>query len=412
MARNRKHSRRKNNGRKQQQQYFSGRVTSSSNLAAQIAPKSISQTRKDIGDWNKAQKMAQMVENPKWYLIQQLYEDILKDALLTSQYKNRTLKALSVPGILYKPNGEIDEEQTALIQNALFTYEIDRHIFDSNLRRVSLIELDLNQEGELGVTLIPRDNLDPEGGFLYPDYSDDKKINYRELKEYGTWVLEFGEKGSLGLLNKAVPHVLFKRFAQSCYSELCEIYGIPPRVMKTNTQDPTAMARGKKMMTDMGAAAWFIIDEDETFEFAQGVSTNGDVYKNLIGVCDNNISLLFSGAIIGQDTKNGSRSKDESAREMLEALIDNDLELRKRYWNSIVIPALKNIGILKGEVVYDYEPSEDIDQLWNMTRDILPYKNVQDDWIEEKFGIKVTGDRTMSNQDQNLNAQKLTSFFD
>ena len=27
-----------------------------------------------------------------------------------------------------------------------------------------------------------------------------------------------------GLLNKAVPHVLFKKFAQSCWSELCEIY--------------------------------------------------------------------------------------------------------------------------------------------------------------------------------------------
>ncbi|WP_446662918.1 phage portal protein family protein, partial [Flavobacterium psychrophilum] len=35
------------------------------------------------------------------------------------------------------------------------------------------------------------------------------------------------------MLNKAVSHVLFKRFAQSCWSELCEIYGIPPRVLKT-----------------------------------------------------------------------------------------------------------------------------------------------------------------------------------
>lgn len=303
----------KRRNRKPQEKQFAGKVTSSANLSSLIAPKSVSQTRKDIGDWNKAQKFAKLIENPKWYLLQQMLEEIFKDALLTSQYKNRTSKVLSENPVIYNAKGEIDEVQTELIQNSLFINEINRHILDSEYRRVSLIEFSLDETDTLKVALIPRENLDPEGGFLYPDYSEDKKINYRELKEFGTWILEFGEKGALGLFNQAVPHVLFKRFAQSCYSELCEIYGIPPRVMKTNTQDPGAMSRGKQMMQDMGAAAWFIIDEDESFEFANGVSTNGDVYKNLMKICDNQISLLISGAIIGQDTENGSRSKDESA---------------------------------------------------------------------------------------------------
>lgn len=393
------------------QYHFSGRVTSSANLSSLIAPKSVTQTRKDIGDWNKAQKMTKLIDNPKWYLLHQLVDNILKDALLTSQYNNRILKTLSVPPVLFKTDGTIDEEQTLLIQNADFTNTINRNISDSRFRRVSLIELHLDENDRLKVDLIPRENLDPDGGFLYPDYSDDKKINYREMTEYGTWVLEFGEKGSLGLFNQAIPHVLFKRFAQSCHSELCEIYGIPPRVMKTNTQDPSAMSRGKKMMQDMGSAAWFIIDEDESFEFAKGVSTSGDVYTNLTNLCDNQLSLLMSGAVIGQDTKNGSRSKDESAREMLEILIESDLQLIKRYWNSTVIPALINIGVLKGDITYGYEPTENIEQLWKMTKDILPYKNVEDVWLKEKFGIEVTGDRKQENQDKNLNAPDYNSFF-
>ena len=375
---------------------------------ASIAPKAIARTRQDIKSWNRALQLTKLQDNPKWHLLQQLYDEVSLDALFTSQYKNRQLKALSERPVLKKSNGEIDEEQTKFINQAIFTKEINRHILDSKYRRVSLVELSFNADGTLKVDLIPRENLDPNGGYLYPDYTDDKKIDYRKAKEYGVWLLEFGEQDDYGLINNAVPHILFKRFAQSCWSELCEIYGIPPRVLKTNTQDPEALKRGEKMMTDMGAAAWFIIDENEQFEWATAATTNGDVYKNLINLCNNEISLLITGAVIGQDTKNGSRSKDESGREMLRTLIDSDLRLVEHYWNATVIPALVQIGVLKGELTYGYEQAEDLDQLWTMTKEILPYKNVADDWIKDKFGIEITGDRQPAQQKLNLDAD----FFD
>ena len=375
---------------------------------ASIAPKAVARTRQDIASWNRALQLTKLEDNPKWYLLQQLYDEVSLDALFTSQYENRQLKALSERIVLKKPNGDVDEEQTKLLNDAIFTNEINRHILDSKYRGVSLIELSFDADGLLQVDLIPRENLDPEGGFLYPDYSEDKKIDYRNVSEYNTWLLEFGQKKSIGLINNAIPHILFKRFAISCWSELAEINGIPPRVLKTNTQDPDALKRGERMMKDMGAAAWFIIDENESFEWAAAAVQSGDVYKNLINLCNNEISLLMTGAVIGQDTKNGSRSKDESGQEMLRTLIESDLRLVEQYWNSKVIPALVQIGVLKGELTYGYEPTEDIDQLWAMTKEILPYKNVEDEWIKNKFGIEVTGDRQQPQQNLKLDA----NFFD
>lgn len=377
---------------------------------ASIAPKAVARTRQDIASWNQALKMTKLLENPKWWKLQQLFDEVWLDALLQSQVKNRMLKVLAERPVLKKPNGEIDKEQTTLLQNALFTKEINRHILDSNYRIVSLIEFSFDDDGELQVDLIPRANLDPVNGFFYPDYTEDKKIPYREASEYGTWLLEFYEKGNEGLFNSAVPHVLFKRFAESCWSELCEINGIPPRVLKTNTQDPTMVKKGEEMMRNMGAAAWFIIDESESFEWAKAVTQNGDVYNNLITLCNNEISLLFSGAIIGQDTKNGSRSKDESAQEMLQVLIDNDLDVVEKYWNSDIIPALVSLGVLKGELTYGYEQSEDIGQLFEFTKGLLTSgKNVDDKWLEEKFGVKVTGDKPTAGS-QNLILRE--DFFD
>lgn len=388
--------------RKKKQQLAPGAiVTSSAKLANKIAPKSISQTRKDIKDWKKAEQMASMAELPKWYLLQQLLVEIRKDPLLLSQIKNRDLKSLGKKIILRKPNGDEDEEQTEMINNAVWSREISQHILDKKYHKISLIEFSFNDNKELEVTLINRDNLDPVNGLLYIDYYDTKTINYRTENEYGTWWLEFTEKEGFGLLNNAIPHVLFKKFAQSCNSELCEIAGIPPRVMKTNTHDKGMMNRAENMMRDLGSAAWFIIDESESFEFAENVKTNGDLYTNFIKLCDDQNCLLVNGAIIGQDTKNGSRSKDESSRDVLQELVNSDLVDLKQEWNTKVIPALIKIGVLKGDLTFDFEESENLDQLFTWTKDILPYKNVEDKWIEEKFGIKVTGDRTNQNSDPN-----------
>jgi len=419
MARKNNRNRRRSPQQKQQQTFAAnGKTTKGKgpNYAATVAPKAVSRTRQDIATWNRALRMTKLEENPKWFLLQQLFDEISLDALLTSQYKNRNLKALSERIVLKKPSGEVDEEQTKILNNALFTNDINRHILDSKYRIHSLIEFsfseEIGKEDQLVVDLIPRDNIDPLNGAFYPDYSEDKKIFYREVSEYGTWLLEFGEKGNLGLLNNAVPHVLFKRFAQSCWSELCEIYGIPPRVMKTNTQDPGMVRRAETMMKDMGAAAWFIIDESEEFEWAKSVNTNGDVYKNLINLCDNQISLLITGAVIGQDTQNGSRSKDQSGQEMLQTLIDSDLRFLEQNWNSTVIPALVNLGVLKGELTYGYEQTEDIEQLWKMTSESLQYFDVKPKWLQQKFGIEVIGKREAPKQNTlGLNLDGLDPFF-
>lgn len=371
-------------------------------VSSQIAPKSTSQTRKDIGSWRRAMDMARNVSGRQLYPLHLLYEDIETDALLTSQKNNRMLKVLSLPFMLKDVNGDTNETETKSFQNEKWVNEISTRILESIWYGHSLVEL-LIEDGNLITKLIPRTNVNQFEGLVYLDYSNpDKSIKYRESDEYGYTLLEFGKEGDLGLLNKTVPHVLMKRFATSCWSELGEIYGIPPRVLKTNTHNPAMLNRSEKMMRDMGAAAWFIIDESEDFEFAKGVSTNGDVYNNLIGLCNSEISLLSSGALIGQDTQNGSRSKDESAQDMLQQLINYDLSLLEQYWNTSVIPALVELGILKEGLTFAFEVTEDISDLWAMTQAALPYYEMDIEWLNNKFGLKIT-EKKASGFDQMLN---------
>lgn len=355
-----------------------------------IAPKTISRTRQDIKNWNDALNMANNVDQAKRFPLYNLYDNIMVDLHLQSQINNRMLKSLSQPFIMKDLSGKVNQDLTDLLQNKKWIYQVNKAILETLFYGHSLGEFDY-QLGELVFNLIPRQNIDPVKGFLYYDYADDKKIVYKEQKEYGSWLLEFGNKNDYGLLNGCVPHVLFKRFAQSCYSELCEIYGIPPRVLKTNTQDRTMVTRGEKMLKDMGSAAWFIIDENESFEFAQGVSTNGDVYKGLLAVCNNEMSMGISGAVVGQDTKNGSNSKEKTSIGILQDLVDSDLGLIEQAWNSTIIPALKILGIITGDAIYAYPQAVDLDKLWKMTTDAAQFLEVDPVWVNDTFGVKVLG---------------------
>jgi phage gp29-like protein len=373
--------------------------------------KAVSRTRQDIQSWNTALRLAQS-EDPKNYKLQLLFDEIGNDALLTSQIQNRKQQLFTSSFSLKNANGDVDEEQTRKLKNSPVFRQLTMAILDSIYFGYSLVEINLqaNTNGEMmpNVTILPRTNIIPQKGLFLKDYTQDKGTLYREMPEFGTWILEFNSN-EIGLLNKAVSHVLFKRFAESCWSELCEIYGIPPRVLKTNTQDGTMLRRGEQMMRDMGSAAWFIIDKTEDFNWATGVNTNGDVYGNLINLCNNEISMLISGAIVGQDTKNGSKGKEQSSQDILWQLVQADMELVEQYWNDIIIQALVNIGFLTGELFFEFDPQEDTQQLYERTIGFAQYYNIPTDFIKDKFGIDVLERVTTQNTTQDK--QKLDADF-
>ena len=378
-------------------------------LSTELVEQYVFKTRQDISKWRIAENAIKAVEFPMSYLLYNLYDDIMNDTTVTSQIENRTLEAISANFNLRPKGGDIDVELTEELQNAEFINEIIRQIVYTRFFGHSVIELDWDNttgENNLKTNLIPRQNIIAKKGWFHKNYQDAEKINYRDLQEYGTWILEFGKNDDLGLLNKIVPHVLFKKFAQSCWSELCEIYGIPPRVMKTDTQDPQALARGKKMMQQMGTAAWFIIDSTEEFQWAQGVQTSGDVYNNLIRLCTNEISIALNGAVLGQDTQNGSYGKERAGQDTLKKLVMADMAMVEMYMNTRVMPALARIGVVPEDYVFQYEIAEDTEELWKMTVQALNHFTVDPEWVKDKFGIKITGEResAMPVQQQNLSA--------
>lgn len=367
-------------------------------LIRRVIKRQESLVRKDIADWKRARQQAANASEPKQVLLQNLYNEVMLDALMTSQISVLRIGKSQGADFELRMNSKRDGEQTQRLKDSGLYEDLVELIIESQFFGHSLVELDYDDFG-LVADLLPRANVSPEVGRFYPDTSGSETISYRELPEFGKWLIEvYPRKCDLGLLNKAVPYVLMKKFAMSCWSELCEIFGIPPRVMKTNTTDGEMLERAETMMREIGSAAYFIIDTTENFEFAQGVATNGDVYKNLISTCDQQLSLLNLAAVVGQDTENGNRSKEESSTKLVDAVIKADNRLIETSFNRKFLPALAAVGFLKSGLRLHISKEIDIEKLWKMTYEASQNYEVDPAWIRETFGIAVLGKKSFDVQ--------------
>lgn len=353
-------------------------------IAKRILFRVLNSARKDISDFTNAIRASRQ-RLPKFDKLQELYIDVQLDAHLVSQLSLRRSGTLSQEFELYLKDKPLDltPELNSLLQQAV-SLALDARFFG-----YSYVEF-LPQD--LSLTLLDRRNFDPVNRLLYPDLSE-TGIFMPKMREWGRTLLEFSS-GHDGELFQTVPHVLFKRYAQSCWSEHCEIYGMPPRYIKTNTQDRELIERYEAMLSDIGSGASYILDLDDEIGFASTNATDGAVYENLIRLCSNEISLRICGGVLGQDTVNGSNAKEEAAQKLLEGLVKADKSFIEDRMNSVFLPALYSAGLVPEAARFAFLAQRDTKELFSQTMQAAAYFNIDPKWFKDNFGIEVTAAKT------------------
>lgn len=374
-------------------QTFNNKTTSQKDekkrLASKLVKNQLLRQRIDIQNWTAALQSAESVIIPNRSRLMEIYEMTLLDATLSSQMSNRIESTIASDYALIDTGGKRNDKATTALRDSKFTEELMESILLSQYWGFSLVQLLPSTDGNWTVELIPRAHVEPQRGIVKLSSYDIDGIRFRELAEYGSTILSFGKPDDLGLLNKAVPHVIMKRFATSCWSEFCEIFGMPTRVVKTNTSDTVMLSRAEAMLRDMGSAPYLIIDETEDFEFVDAINTDGAVFQSFIRLCDQQLSLLISGAVIGQDTQHGNYSKEEASQNLTAKLIRADKRMVAANMNHSVLPALVSLGIIPSGLRFEWVDDEDLETLWERTVQAMPHYQVDAKWITNKFGIEL-----------------------
>lgn len=350
-----------------------------------------SRARKDINQWRTALQQAENVDNPKRTLLYNLYDEVLLDAHLTAEIEKRIQAVIGSEFELFDENGQPVSEASNLLRRKWFINLLTQAMW-SKFWGHSLIEVtQLDAEGKIAaIELIPRRHVLPEKGIITAKQGDESGILYREDPSVVNWVFEFGEREDLGLLNKCAPHVLFKRFAQSAWSEFCELFGMPVRVGRTNTKDPQSLNDMENMLVSMATASYAVIDKEEELDFIETAKSDGGVYKGLIDVSSAEISKTVNGSVIGEASQGGSRSKEQVGLQIQERVTLSDKKWLEGIINEIVLPRLELFGYPFTGLRFEFERTKDTTAQWAIVSGVLQYYDVDENYIIETFGVPVT----------------------
>jgi SPP1 gp7 family putative phage head morphogenesis protein len=360
-------------------------------LARSVVQQQVHLLRQDIGKWRTAQVLAKDLGNPQREPLYNLYEDLLMDAHLMSVIQTRKINVMGKPfKLVNAATGEEDKTKTTLFLSPWFRKFLSLSL-DAEFWGHSLIEFGDVVDGQfLDVELVPRANVVPEFGYVLQDVNGGgEKYDYRN--DSGLWVIEVGSPRNLGLLEKAAPHVLWKKAASAAWSEYCEIFGMPIRLGKTDSQDTKERADFERMLRDMGSAAYIMLSPDENVEFAE--STRSDaymVYNERIERANSEISKLILGQTMTADN-GSSRSQSEVHERVAEAYAEADMQEIADVINFRLLPFLIERGYPLQGFMFEWDFSENLglqDQ-WKIVNEMLQHFNVPADYITQTFGVPV-----------------------
>lgn len=272
-------------------------------MTALIEPQSPSMARVDLAKWKMALIAAQNVDFPNRNLLYEVYDNVMIDNTLTSIIDTRILKAKQAKFVLVDKSGTPNAEAKKLLEKEWFNVFIELALI-AQFEGFSLIELfdfDTTTNELLSANRVNKYHVKPEKGLVTKQPNDDKGLSYLDNPFY----IPVGDIEKLGLLLKAAPHVLAKKFALGTWAEYNEKIGIPFRTVHTNTTDKSRQQQLGVIMDKMGSAGWAVLQENEKVELLSISGTDPTkCFENLIAKLDSEIAML----ILGQSSTSNSQN--------------------------------------------------------------------------------------------------------
>jgi len=263
----------------------------------QTMPLQLYRITQNIAVWRNAVNDAESTSNPNRTELIRNYNDIVLDPHLTALMQSRKNKILSKEWNFYNEKGEEIEELENIVQQPWFVKTLE-YALDSLFYGYSLVQFgDIINDSFTSCELVPREYVSPEGGVVksLPNSAYNQGKPFNEYP-YNQWCLFIGEKKELGLLAKASPLVIYKKFVTANWSEFAEMFGMPYRIGKTNINDTQAFANMKKAVQAVGSNASAVIDMEDVIEFVE--ASKGDsynVYDRFIERMNSELSKLIVG---------------------------------------------------------------------------------------------------------------------
>ena len=359
-------------------------------LYGKILQTYLSRNARDLSDWRVAVASAESVTIPRRTNLAKVYRQVTVDAHLHSLMQTRKIMTLGKPFSLINKQGEEDKDATALLQAEWFRQFMD-YALDSIYYGYSLIEFgDIVDDTYSSITPIPYDYLVPELHIVLSNIGDTVGMDYT-ASPYANWSIAIGQAKDLGLLMKAAPLVLWKQNVMGAWSEYAELFGMPFRMGQTDVYNEDLRNNMVDMLSKMGNAGWGVFHAEDKISFIETSKTDAfQVYQQFVTLIDQQLSKLVLGQTGTTDEKafaGSAKVHQDVANQYAQA----DAMMMEYVVNTRLLPMMQGHGFpLKGlSFRFDNTEKLSLADKFSMLKELLPYKEVPDAWINDTFGIPV-----------------------
>ena len=354
-------------------------------------------SRKDIQKWRTALQVAESPDKPRRDMLMDIYDDLMTDGHLSSQLEIRKAATLNTSfQVISKKTGEVDPEKTQFFNKKWF-YDFLENCLDVKFYGHSLIEF-LSFDGDkIQITLIPRRNVIATTQEVVLDWSkSDNRINYMDVS-YDGWVLPVGKDNDLGVLNKIVPNLIWKRNIMQSWAEFCERFGIPLITGTTLKQDAPTLDLIDSMLTQLGEASHAVFPEGTTVEIKEANRTDAYmVFDKYIERNNEEISKAITGGTMLSDNGSSKSQSEVHERNLEERIAPSDRRNIVFIINDELIPLLMKRGYSFSEddfFTFDLSQELTLDKHWTIVEGIMNKYEVDQVWLSKRFNVPIVGQK-------------------
>ncbi|OFX62706.1 MAG: hypothetical protein A2066_18935 [Bacteroidetes bacterium GWB2_41_8] len=349
-------------------------------------------SRKQIKQWRDAMTAAEDPENPRWYIMQDLYDDTI-DAHLASVVDTRKMSTTNHTFyVVDKKSGEQLEEQTQFLDKKWFFDFMDVAL-DAIFKKYTLVQV-LRGTEEPEISFIPRRNTCPKLKRLYTEVSGDNFIDY----SVATDVIEINHNSTFGILNDVIPNCIWKKNSLQAWAEFGEKFGMP--LISATTANKNDIARIETMLKKMGEAAQAVLPTGTTVQVHDLANAGNPkaVYESQANFHDNQISKRIVGGTMVSDN-GASRSQSEVHERTLDDKISvADQRFFRFVVNDQLFPILQSLGFpfdnTKMKFQFDETESLGLMDHWKIVSEASEKFEFDDkgvEWIAKTFNLPITG---------------------
>lgn len=354
-------------------------------------------SRKQIKQWRDAMTAAENPENPRWYMLQDLYDDTI-DAHLASVIDTRKMTTTNHRFyVVDKKSGEQLEEQTQFLDKKWFFDFLD-HILDAIFKKYSLIQV-LRGTEDPEISFVYRRNVCPQFKRIYLEVSADRFIDY----SVETDVIEINHNSSFGILNDVMPNCIWKKNAMQAWAEFGEKFGMP--LISATTANVKDIPRIEAMLKKMGEAAQAVLPAGTTITVHDMANAGNPkaVYESQGNFHDNQISKRILGGTMVSDNGSSRSQSEVHERTLDEKISVADQRFARFVVNDQLFPILQSLGFpfdnTKMKFQFDETEELSLTEHWDIVSDAVDKFEFDEkgiEWIAKTFNIPIIGRKAVA----------------